>query len=525
MAADYELTFDDYWRIVKRRGWLLALVFVLLFAISAVVAVVLPPVFESTGTILVESQQVPTDLVAASITSFADERIEVIRQRVMTRENLLKIVDKYKLFGDAKISLSISEKIDSMREAMNIAMVTVNMKGKQQAAIAFKLTFEYRHPEIATRVANDLVTLFLDENAKQRNERAAETTEFLAQESTKLKAELEKVEEQLAAYKRQYGGALPQQQDLRMTMMARIETELKDVVREQRVTQEELRSLEVELAAAKAGVGSKFATQNPGGPTREPQDLDGLKAELVRLSSTYKDSHPDVRAVKRKIEALESAEGATPGKAAGSAVTIEVARVQTRIAAATARVESLGAQAGGLRTRMAQYEQQSLQAPEVERGLLVVMRDHENAQKKYAEIRAKQRSAQISENMEQENKAERFVLIEPPQLPEKPVKPNRKKIVALGFFMSLAGSGGLVALLELLNQRVRGSEALTAILRRRILVTIPYIPIQAELSRNQRRLWFLIIGLLVALSLAFAALHFLYMPLDILLMKMLARLE
>jgi polysaccharide biosynthesis transport protein len=227
MAVEYELTLGDYLSIIKRRAWYLAGAFVGVFGISLAVAILLPPVYQSTGTILIESQQVPLDLVPASVTSFADERIEVIRQRVMTRENLLRIIDKYRLFADEKRSLTVSEKIDEMRNAILITLVNANIKGRGQAAIAFKLSFDHRQADIASKVANELVTLFLNENIKQRTERAAETTEFLAGEAAKLKAELEKVEAQLAAYKQEHGNALPQHQELRMAMISRTEAELK----------------------------------------------------------------------------------------------------------------------------------------------------------------------------------------------------------------------------------------------------------------------------------------------------------
>lgn len=519
MKSEYELSLNDYIAVLKRRALLIGLSFTAILAVSLMVALAIPPIYESTGTILVESQQISADLVSANNSTFADERIEVIRQRVMTREHLMRIIDKYHLFADAGKLLTVSEKIDEMRSAINVALVSAAVKGRGQVTIAFRLSFEHKRAEVANQVANELVTLFLDENIKQRTERANETTEFLTQEANKLRVELETLENQLADFKQANSNALPEHQELRMNMLSRAELELKEVDRDYKTAHEELRFLELELSAASAGGATK--PDASGAAADLPQDLGSLKAEYVRLLSLYKEAHPDVRAVKRKIAALEAA-----GGAGGVApVSMDVARVQARIAATQARIESLSGQKQSLLRKMEAYEGQILETPQVERGLITLMRDHDNARKKYEEIRTKEMSAKISESLEQENKAERFVLLEPPLMPEKPVRPNRKKVVALGFFLALAGSGALVMLLEMINQRVRGVDALASVLGRRVLVSIPYISTQAELSRRRKWLKLLIVSVVLITTTLLVLVHFLYMPLDLLLFKALARFE
>jgi succinoglycan biosynthesis transport protein ExoP len=524
MSTEYQLTFNDYLSILRRRGVLLAATFFGLLAVALVVVVAIPPVYQSTGTIMVESQTIPADLIAASAASMVDERIEIIRQRVMTRENLFKIIEKHGLFKDSTQSLTVSEKIDEMRKQIAIESIGANLKSRRagQGTIAFRLSFEHRKPEITQRVANELVTLFLDENVKSRTERATETTEFLTQEADKLKVELEKVETQLAAYKQEHSKALPQHQQLHMSMLSRTETELKDVEREYKTAQEELRFLDLELSAAKAGItpktGAAYSPQNP-------QDIGSLKAEYQRLLSLYTEAHPDVRAVKRKIEAIEATAPASAAaeKPAGAPVSLEVARVQAKIAATNTRIESLAGQIKTLRGRIGSYEQQLLQTPQVERGLITLMRDHESAQKKYQEIHAKQMSAKITENLEGENKAERFSLLEPPAYPDKPSKPDRIKMLLIGIFAAFGGSGGLVFLLETLNQRIRGQEALAIAIRQRPMLVIPYIVIEEEVLGRKRLLKKVAIVVAALIVISTVLLNFLYMPLDILMMKIIAR--
>jgi polysaccharide biosynthesis transport protein len=80
-------TLEDYLAILKRRKWQLILPIVLLAPIAVIVALTLPPIYRSTATILIEQQEIPPDLIRTTVTSFADQRIQVIKQRVMTTKN------------------------------------------------------------------------------------------------------------------------------------------------------------------------------------------------------------------------------------------------------------------------------------------------------------------------------------------------------------------------------------------------------------------------------------------------------
>jgi uncharacterized protein involved in exopolysaccharide biosynthesis len=186
--------------------------------------------------------------------------------------------------------LSVTEKIEEMRNAISVSLVSAAVKGRGEVTIAFRLGFEHKQPEIANKVAKELVTLFLDENIKQRTERASETTEFLTQEADKLRVELETLENRLADFKQAHSNALPEHQELRMNMLSRAETELKEIDRDYKAAREELRFNELEVSAASAGVVSKPGAT--GAEADKPQDLGSLKAEYTRLLSLYTEAHP-----------------------------------------------------------------------------------------------------------------------------------------------------------------------------------------------------------------------------------------
>ena len=522
MAAEYELSISDYLSIMRRRAPYMIGIFVAVLLISIIVAISIPPTYRATGTIMVESQQIPDTIVANAIKNQVDEQINSIKQRVMTRESLLQIANKHGIFKENIGSLTSTELISKMRDRIIVETGGANeaMRSSRQGpqAIAFNLSFEDRKPDVALQVTNDLITLFMDWNVKLRTESATETTAFLTQESDTLRVEVDRLENMIAAYKQQNKNALPEQLTLRMTLLSRAENDLREIERDIRSTKEELRSLEVELSAAKRGVGEESSSQS----------LPALQAELSRLLSVYKESHPDVRRLKRKIESMET----TANTPASGVVSTDVSslaayRIQSKIDSDKLRLISLAQQKELLQGKISENERAMILTPKVGQELDVLIRDRDSAQRKYEEFRNKKMNAKIVENLESENKSGRFTVLEPPIFPEKPFKPNRAKIFAIGVFLALVSAIGVMMLLEMLNKRIRGAQALTHVLGYPPLAVLPYLPGPEDEVRKKRLIKLAkngAIAALVTLIITMIVLHFIYMPVDVMFMKLLARI-
>ena len=412
MSDHYELTLSDYLAIVRRRWLWLIVPFLVISLVSVVIALWIPPVYKSSGTILIESQQIPTELIRSTVTTYADERIQVIQQLVMTRENLLRIIEKFNLLAEVRDSLSISEQIDLMRERIKIAKLGGNLsevRSRNSTIISFTVGFEDRSPVLAHAVANELVTLFLEENVKTRTRRASETTEFLTQEAGRLKQDLEEIEERRAIYKQENSTALPEHLDLHMKMLERTETGIQDVARDIKAAEEEIRFLEIELSSINTGGASSGAQSSTATPA---QTLALAEAELAALQSRYFDKHPDIKSLQAQIATLK----AEAAEAADNDVTpqnIDTARVQAKMASVRERIESLTSQQNQLNSRRDALEEIIIQTPQVQRALVSLNRDYDNTSLKYKEIQAKEMEAKLAESLEEGKKAERFSLWSP----------------------------------------------------------------------------------------------------------------
>ncbi len=532
MSEDYQLSLYDYLEILKRRWLLMLAIFVLVSLIGVSVALLLPPVYQSSGTILVESQQISEELIQSTITSVADEQLSIIRQRVMTRSVINDIIEKFDIFKEKKSSLTVTEQVELFKD--NVKFTTTssnasvgNKKNKTKTnTLTFTIAFENKSPEIANKVANELVTLILNENVKNRTERASETTEFLAKEAAKLKKTLEEYEDRIAAFKQENSNALPEHLDLHMSQLERTNVKLQEIERDIKAYREEARYLEIELSAAKTVPVTEPGQSNIN--LSPQQRLALAETALQNLLTKYSEKHPDVRRKQEEIDTLKQEVAQSKGSGKSTVATnladLEIARVQTKINAVNDGIASLTKQQKMLEEKRGELENLILQTPQVQRAMTSLNRDYENTLKKYKEIQEKELEAKLTENLEQDKKAENFLLIEPPVLPEKPIKPNRQKIMLLGLLLALASSVGLIVLLEMLDQRVRSSDMLTSLLKERPLVVIPYVLTQKEILRKRKFIFGSFILFLVVIVIGLTLLHMFYLPLDILFYKVLGRL-
>jgi len=570
-------TLSDYISIAWRRKFHILIPFIMVLFITTATVLVLPPVYQSSGTILIESQQIPQELIQSTITSFADERIQVIEQRIMTGERLLGIITKFNLYPEEIKSKAQSEILTDMRNRVAIELVSANLRSRRRGAsatIAFTVSFEHRNAGAAQKVANELVTLFLDENIKTRTARAEETTDFLRKESDRLGNQIAVMEEQIASYKQENAGSLPQGLGANLervvtlkTALLNSETEIAELEERRNLLLVELETLQIN-AAASGGLSEAQQQQQ--------QDLTNLQNQYISLSARYGSGHPDVKAIKRQISAFEAEYGSLGNieelQAQEQAVKQEMLELTKKYSGEHPDVKKLERKLDSIETMIAEFDNAEenstgnqpnpdlLQArarlesvdssiervrknrlalqsqitelntlisrtPQVERGIDALERDYENTRRKYQEIKAKELQAELSKSLEEEQKGERFTLLEPPLLPDKPIKPNRKKLFMLGLILSFVSGIGVAGLAESLDSGIRGSRTLAAVTKMTPLAAIPYITTRKDELVRKRNIKVMVAAVVILGIVFFVMVHFLYKPLDLLWLILLRKLN
>ncbi len=128
-----------------------------------------------------------------------------------------------------------------------------------------------------------------------------------------------------------------------------------------------------------------------------------------------------------------------------------------------------------------------MKAPAVEKQYSALQRDYTTAQTEYRETKAKLMAAEMSQNLEQGRKGQRFTLVQPPILPEEPVSPNRIAIIFVGLILSAGVGVGVVVLAEAMDESIRGAKQLADVTGASPMISIPYIYLEEELAKTNRQ--------------------------------------
>lgn len=510
----YQMTWDYLAVLWRRKVWFF-IPFLSGILISIFLVLTLPKIYRSSTLILVEAQKVPESFVKSAVSGSVEGRLSTIRQQILSRSLLQKMIDKYglyqntapspfnKLMGQVGLAGLLKTAGPQMTSEATIEWmrkkIEVKTMGKSNID-AFSLFFEGRDPSTVMNVTNELASMFIEENLKIREQLVEGTTEFLNHEVQNMKETLERQEKLIADFKRRYMGELPEQLDANLRALDRFQSDLLSTQFTKKSSRDRIVMLENTLEVFKSRMN-----QEEGG-TLQPDsqlqlELREQKRDLATLRLKYKEDYPDVQILKQQIQEREkqlafnkmNEDPAQPPiereenrSIAGSEVdqAPSIVGLQEQIRNTKVELSRLEGREERLRKQIGAYERRVENVPAREQELAILLRDYNNTQKNYQSLLDKKLNANISENLEKRQKGEQFHIIDPANLPEKPIKPNRGKIGFAGIVLGLGGGIALVFIREQFDSSLRKPEEVERITSIQVLATIP--DFNKEMSKSRK---------------------------------------
>ena len=491
-------TLDELFGMLRRRFPLIAAVFGIAMAGALYFAYIQPYNYEASAVLQVESPSVTGDAPTGGVTTA--QRLQLIQQRLMARDNVLEMIETHGLFPALR-QLPDADRVQALTNVIRIDSISAIQQGYgNDGRVALKALLGDRlalfvgldDPQKAADVANDLAARVVDQDLRSRVAQAEESLNFFAAEEKRIGEQMTKLESEMAAFKNDNDDALPDGLSFRRDELSRLWENSLDL-------DQKILDLERELAALESDNAIRIGEGTPGANPVE-EELRQLEVELAQARRVFAPGHPEIQRLETRIEAVTSGSG----EARLAAATRQRLMVSSQIGA-------LQAQKNLLDERRVTIETAINRMPEVERRLNSYERRLRQLQDEHSVVNRRRTEAETTLKLQAGQQTERFEVLEPALPPATPSSSKRKKIVVFGFAASAGLAMGIAFLLEILNPVMRSASQMQRMLGLQPVVSIPEITPHKEGPRKRRSVAFfavmaaaLLLGSFVALGLPFS---------------------
>jgi polysaccharide chain length determinant protein (PEP-CTERM system associated) len=473
--------------ILRRRKWLMVFSVLLIFFGATVYTVLAPDLYQSSIKLLLVPPTVSTGVVRSNVNLGSRERLTILQQEILSRARLLVVIKE--LGFSMGSGVGEEDMLEKMRRRLTINKNDLDTKN------TFTLSFYHEDPKVALTVASRLGSLFIEENIKSREETGKETSTFLESRLKETRLQLEQQEDKIKRYKLEFGGELPQQEQSNLNRLQRLQEQIKNnsdsIARlADRKVFLEAQISNLERNTRMAGNLNPFesaGSANQASPGDLYAELAMRRKKLEELSEKYTPLYPavvqarwEVQRLEEKIANMRRSEKNTKGVPPPDYQKMnwesaEAQRIRQQVAAIDLEIVALKRESTNTVRTIDQIQSKVERLPQREQEMISLTRDYDNIKESYEKLLAKMLDSQISQKLEEKQGGEQFIVIEPANLPTRPSKPNRLKVLGLALLVSLVIGAGSPFALEMLDPTLRGSEEFKCFFDVPILAVLPVI--------------------------------------------------
>ena len=487
--------------MVRRRRWQFLVPFFCGWLLVWGASWLIRPTYRSGTLILIEQPSVPEKYVVSNVDTDIQHQLDSITEQILSRTRLLRIIDHLGLYSKERKRMSEDDMVDRMRKDIEIEL----SHGDDRKLSAFNIYYSSHNAKTAQLTTTELANLFITENLEERQKRSEDTTTFLEDQLNQARAKLAAQEAKMRAFKDQHLGELPTQTQSNLQILAGLQNQLganEDALNRAKQQNTYLESLVNQYRSM--NVGTKGGEGGQPGLADIDKQLEQLKAQLADLTSHYTDKYPDVRKTKEQIALLETTRKRVladlntgvnnPTAEASAAASLDprnatLLEMESQLKANRLEVANREAEIKDGQAKINQYQSRLNMAPVMEQQFAEITRDYDQSKTDYESLLAKKNQSEMSTNLEKTQQGERFRMLDPPNLPVRPYKPNRLLLSAAGLVVGLAFGGGLAFARENLSDTIYSEREIKKLVPFEVIAEIPAIESLQEQWASRRSAW------------------------------------
>lgn len=453
---------DKTLQIWSRRKWWLLAGFIFAIATSASLIYSLPDLYRGSTTVLIGQDAIAGSFVTSGGNNQLDQRLHMIRQDLLSRDQLLALIGRHQLYPGLRESVPTEALLERMRNDIHLSQSTTSQVSLQRglsAPMEVRISYQGWSAEQAAEVTNALADIYRVRYENIRFEQASNTTEFLRAQLDDVEQRMTAQENEIEAFRHQNLGQLPQQESMNLATLERLNSDLR-LNRERQVLLLNRRS-----EAQATGFGAVVGVV---GESR----LDRLRRELIVMSARYNESHPGMIRLKNEIRTLEKQSVASEGLA-NTIPEVSVAEELRRLTDEEA----------SLRRSIDSLLQRLQTTPEIGQTLNQMTNAYNTVREEHLALQRRYQEARLAESLESQQ-TQQFQVLERALPPDFASAPNRPRLMIMALVFTIGGLVALTFIVEQLNQTFYSAQDIKSFTSVPVIATINRIQTTGERVRR-----------------------------------------
>jgi uncharacterized protein involved in exopolysaccharide biosynthesis len=492
MIENRELTMNDYLAMVRRRAKMILIPALVAPLAGFLVSYVFSPKYTSQSIVLWEGQKVPVNVVQPIVTEDLITRMDAIWQQSLSQGQVQPVIQRVYPGRNPQEQLAIADEIRKNAQIVPVPDITAIGSTAQRRPNApptpgFIISYTSTSARLSQQMCNELTNLVVVANLKLISDAAKGTSDVLNRGLEDARRNLDDLDRQLAEFKKQYVGQLPDEEENNLKILLGLSTQLDAVTQALNRAEQEKTYGQSMLAQQLAAWKSQQSSENP--QTLQKQ-LSDLQSQLLQLQARYTDDHPDVikakadiAEVKKKLDEINQASSDASDTDNSKASAMEPAEIRQIRLAVHQNEEAIAAytrQQKQIQQQIDLYQSRIKVSPEIEGKYKQLTRDYDVARKGYDDLLAKKSAADLTVTMGNQSEGEQMIPLGGATPPDSPTFPNRLLFLAGGLGAGLALGFGIGLLLELQDKSIRNEADAEAALELPMLVSVPWLEVTTE---------------------------------------------
>jgi polysaccharide chain length determinant protein (PEP-CTERM system associated) len=492
-----------YLKLIVMRRYLFILVSLAVMSIIVWGSYFIPEKYEASSTIIIEKNVIKDLVKGIAITPSMTERIKVLRDVLLSRSLVLDVLRKLDLDMEAKNEQDLEKLILKYQESTKIKIKNKNL---------ITVSIVHGDPIIARDYVNSLVNEYVEKNIFAKRQEAADATDFLKSQVEYFKEKMDKAEKEIIEFRKSQGIYVAMDERSVINDIKKFSSDIESLKMKRNELIATRQSLREQLKKEPRTVAI-FSSSNM------QQSIGGLEKKLAMLLSKYTENYPEVIRLKAEIETLRRQRNTSNPQISErseseiSTINPVYQDLKQQLLNIETKLTALNARERHLKDLIDQKKLELRQIPESKKKLADLQQERNAYRGVYERLLERLGQSEVSEQMEIEDKASTFRIIEPAIKPQIPVSPNRKRIILVGILLGFAAGFGLIFLLDYLDDSIKSVDTLKAF-GLPVMAVIPTIKSEEVVKRTKRKdkLVFSMAGLYMMLILSVFAMEMLGLP-------------